>query len=419
MAHFLRINETTMTETITLTLITMANGGSAMGHDAEDHPVFVPFTIPGEKVTVEIEEQKAHFARASLLEVLEPSASRVVPRCPHFGECGGCQFQHIAYDAQVALIPQIVADQLKRIGGFENVQVNTPIPHDPAWGYRAQVELSPVTGGGLGFWSPTKRQVIPIETCPIIREELFDLWQDVDLELPGLRKLTLRIGDDEALLAALEIDEAEPPELEADFPVSVSIILPDRTSAVLVGDTYSVQTINGRDFRVSPGCYFAPNSGMRTAVITTLLSLAKLQGTETVLDAYSGAGILTAFLAEQAQSVIAIEINEDAANDAIVNLNHTENVSLYQGWLEDVLPTLDVPFDVIVLDPTAKGLSTTAVDDIIARTCPKLLYISEDIATLARDGKRLAKAGYRLVEVQPIDSSPQTFHFQTVSLWQL
>jgi len=408
-----------MTNTIKLNLTTMANGGSAIGHDNEERPIFVPFGIPGERVTVEIEEQKAHYARANLCEVLEPAPTRVEPNCPHFGECGGCHFQHMAYEAQTAVLPQIITDQLKRIGGIENIVVRDPIPHNPIWGYRAEVQLSPVSGGGLGFWSPTQRKVIPIDTCPIIREELLNLWQDVDLELPGLRKLTLRIGDDDALLAAMEIDDMEPPELEADFPVSMALVLPNRISASLVGDSYSVQAINGRDFRVSPGCYFALNSGMRTAVIKSLLSLANLQGTETVLDAYSGVGTLTAFLAEQAKEIVAIEINEDAINDATVNLDHTDNVSLYQGWLEDVLPTLDIQPDVIVVDPPTKGLSTTAVDHIIALATPKLLYVSADIATLARDGKRLGKVGYKLTEIQPIDTHPQTFRFHTVSLWEL
>lgn len=408
-----------MTTKLTLQLTTMANGGSAMGHDDEDRPVFVPFGVPGEKVSIEIEEQKAHYARAALVDVLEPSHSRIEPRCPHFGKCGGCHFQHMAYKAQTAVLPQIITDQLKRIGGIENVIVRDPIPHDPIWGYRAEVELSPVAGGGLGFWSPSQRKVIPIDTCAIIRKELLNLWQDVDLELPDLRKLTLRIGDDDALLAAMEIDDIEPPELEADFPVSVALILPNRNAVSLVGDTYSVQTINGQDFRVSPGCYFAPNSDMRTAVINAFLSLANLQGTETILEAYSGVGTLTASLAQHAKEIVAIEVNEDAVNDAAVNLNHTENVSLYQGWMEDVMPTLDIQPDVIVVDPPAKGLSPTAVDHIIARAAPKLLYLSTDIATLARDGKRLTRAGYRLVEIQPIDTSPQTFHFDTVSLWQL
>jgi 23S rRNA (uracil1939-C5)-methyltransferase len=407
-----------MTNTITLTLTTMAHGGSAMGFDENGRPVFVPFAIPGEQVRAAVAEQKPHYARAALLEVLQPSAERVTPRCPHFGDCGGCHFQHMTYEAQLSVIPHIVADQMSRIGGLDTVTVKPPIPHDPVWNYRAEVALSPVPGGGLGFWSPAQRQVIPIEQCDLIRTELMDCWRDVDLELPELRKLTLRIGDDDALLAALEVEDVEPPELSVDFPISVAIVLPDQTAASLVGDLYSVQTIGGRDFRVSPGCYFAPNTAMRTAVLTTVLAQANLQGAEVVLDAYCGVGAFTAFLAEQAAQVIAVEVNEDAVNDAVANLDHLDNVSLYQGWLEEVLPTLESKPDVVVVDPPAKGLSVTAVQQIIALAPAKLIYVSEDIATLARDSKHFTRAGYKLVEIQPLDTSPQTYHFHTVSLWQ-
>lgn len=410
-----------MAKAVKLKLDSMAHGGAAIGYapaKAKEHPVFVPFGIPGELVQAEINERKKHFSRGKLVKILKPSPERVTPRCPHFGDCGGCHWQHLAYEAQAAAIPSIIADQLKRIGKLENVTILPTIPGRPEWRYASQVEISPVRGGGLGFWSPGQRRVIPIESCALLRPELQALWQDVDLDLPGLRKLTLRLGDDGALLAALEVNEVEPPELEADFPVSVAIVLPNRTAASLVGDPYSVQTINGRDFRVSPGCYFAANSGMRTAVLTTLLSLANVQNTDIVLELYSGAGVLTAFLAEQAAELIAVEINEDAIADAVVNLDHLDNVSVYQGWVEDVLPTLEARPDVVVVDPPVKGMSDTAVRRLIAHAIPKLLYVSSDIATLARDGKRLAKAGYRLTAIQPLDTSPQTFRFHTVSRWE-
>jgi len=408
-----------MTQTTTLTLTTMANGGSALGYDESGRPVFVPFALPGEEVRVTITEQKAHFAKAELVEILRPSPDRVTPSCPHFGVCGGCHFQHVTVEAQAAMIPQIITDQLARIGGLEGISVNEPIVSNQAWRYLDEVEFSPVPGGGLGFWSPVERQVIPISRCDIIQEALLNFWQDVDLDLPGLRKLTLRIGADEALMAVLSVEDVEPPELELDFPASVAIVLPDQTAASLVGDLYSVQTIYGQDFRVSPGCYFAPNPLMRTAVVTTLLAMANLQGTETVLDGYSGVGVFTAFLAERAAQIIAVEANADAIQDAIVNLDHLDNVSLYQGWLEEVLPTLAEPPNVMIVDPPMKGLSTTAVDEIAALSPAKLLYVSSDIATLARDGKRLARAGYTLVEIQPLATRPQTYHFETVSLWQL
>jgi 23S rRNA (uracil1939-C5)-methyltransferase len=128
--------------------------------------------------------------------------------------------------------------------------------------------------------------------------------------------------------------------------------------------------------------------------------------------------MLTAFLAEKAAEVWAIEVNEDAVADTAVNLHHTNNVSLYEGWVEEILPALDGQPDLIVLNPPAAGLSQGVGEAVLAKSAPRILYISEDIATLARDGKQLAKAGYKLITIQPIDIKPQTFHIDTISLWQ-
>ncbi len=143
---------------------------------------------------------------------------------------------------------------------------------------------------------------------------------------------------------------------------------------------------------------------------------ATLTGKETVIDGYSGVGLLTAFLAENAASVIAIEVNPDAVADTAVNLQDTNNVSLYEGWLEDVLPQLPTP-DLLVVHPPQKGLSKPVIHTITRKRPFRIIYISSDIATLARDGKQLSQAGYTLKAIQPIDTAPQTYHLDTVSLW--
>jgi 23S rRNA (uracil1939-C5)-methyltransferase len=406
-----------MTDILTFQPTSIANGGAGIARDAQERPVFIPFTIPGETVSARLLEEKAHYAHAELVAVIAASPDRVEPRCPHFGVCGGCHFQHMAYAAQLAAKQQIVVDQLQRIGGVTAVPITPTIPHPQPWAYRAETELTPTPEGGLGYWSPQQRQVIPIQECPIIHPDLFALWQDVDMVLPGLRKLTLRIGDDEALLAALEIDDVEPPELETDFPVSVAIVLPDRTAATLVGDNYNIQSVRDRDFRVSPGCYFAPSPAMLAPTIETILRYAALTGQETVVDGYSGVGLFSAALAEQAASVTAVEINPDAIADTIVNLAHTDNVSLYEGWFEDVLPQLAAP-DLLLVHPPEKGLSKAAIAAIGRQRPSRLIYVSSDVATLARDGKYLIQAGFTLKAIQPIDAAPQTYHLDTVSLWQ-
>ena len=403
---------------IELTLQTMANGGSAMGYDEDKRAVFIPYTIPGETVKAKTLTEKRHFIRAELIEVLQSVPDRVEPRCPHFGVCGGCHFQHMSYAAQVKWKRSVVADQLERIGKFKGVTIRPLLPNPTPWQYNIEVNLSPTPEGGLGFWAPAQRQVIPIETCHIIHPQLLELWQDMDLSLPGLRKLTLRIGDDEAMLAAFEVNDVEPPDLAVDFPLSVAIVLPDRTSASLVGDNYIVQRVKEWDFRISPGCFFQSSIAGAEMLVDAVLQYAQLSGNETVLEGFSGVGMLTAFLAQQAGELTAVEINPDAIADTAVNLADLDNVSLYEGNVATVLPMLDIKPDVVVVNPTNKGLETAVSQAITALKPKRIIYVSADIATLARDGRELSRGGYKLVEVQPIDMAPQTFQIDTVSLWQ-
>jgi 23S rRNA (uracil1939-C5)-methyltransferase len=403
---------------VTLTLTIMAHGGAAMGRDDNGRSTFVPFTIPGETVRARLTTEKRHFARGDLLDIIDPSPDRIEPRCPHFGVCGGCHFQHMTYERQLQAKQIVVTDQLQRLGGFDEVNVLPVKPNPTPWGYRVDASLSPVPGGGLGYWSPQKREVIPIETCPIIHPRLQELWQDVDLDLPGLRKLTLRVGDDEALLAALEVDDVEPPELATDFPVSVAIVLPDATAASLVGDNYIVQRVKGRDFRVSPGCFFQPSPAAAGLLVDAVLAYANLSGAEAVVELYSGVGMLTAFLAETGAAVTAVELNPDAVADTAVNLHDFDNVTLYEGPAEEILPLLDVRAALLVVDPPDGGLSPAVIESIARLVPARLIYVSADLPALARDGKKLAQAGYRLAEVQPIDMTPQAFQIDTVSLWR-
>lgn len=414
----------TMPETLTLKLTNMANGGDALGRDENGRVIFVPYTVPGEEVRVEITEDKERFAHGRLLEILQAVPERAEPRCPHFGVCGACQWQHIEYEAQLRYKRAIVRDQLARIGGMEEVVVRETLANPEPWSYSIDVSFSPTTGEeALGFWSPFLERVMPIEVCYIIRPQLLELFQDTDFAFPGLRRLTLRIGDDEALLMALEVDGLEPPELATDFPLSVAVVLPDGTAANLVGDNFLVQRVEGpygevRDFRVSAGSFFYPSPPATNKLVETVLQYAALQGGETVLDGYCGVGMLSAFLAGRAASVLGIEAAPDAVEDAAVNLDDLENVTLYQGALEEVLPEFTTRPDVMVVDPPPEGLSRDVVAMLGGAGLDRLIYVSSDVATLARDGRQLRQEGYRLVEVQPLDMLPQTYQVLTVSLWR-
>jgi 23S rRNA (uracil1939-C5)-methyltransferase len=405
-------------ETIELTFSGMAHGGSAIGREDTGRVVFVPLVIPGERAEVEIVEQKKRFARARLVSLLAPSESRVAPRCPHFGPCGGCQFQHIDYAAQLQIKEDVVRDQLERIGKMEVASVRPTLANPEPWAYAIEVHFGLSPDGSLGFWSPELEQVMPIETCHIIRPQLLELLQDVDLALPELNVLTLGVGDDGATMATLDLAGGDPPALEADFPVSAALILSDGRAVNLVGDNYLVRTVKGRDFRVTAGCFFQPSPPATDLLVDSVLQYAELSGAETVLELFGGVGTLTAFLAPEAADVTGVEMNPDAVADAAVNLDEFDNVALFEGAAEEILPLLELDPEVVVVDPPPSGLPIPVLDRIIELAAERIVYVSSEVATLARDGRRLAEAGYRLVEAQPLDMYPQTSRIQTVSAWK-
>lgn len=404
-------------EAITLTLTDMANGGAALGRDDQERVVFVPYAIMGERVEVEVVEDKKRYAHARLRQVLEDAPSRITPRCPHFGPCSGCQYQHIEYEAQLRFKERIVRDQLGRIGRLPDAPVRPVLANPNPWRYSLEVTFSPTIDGEPGFWSPQLGRVMEIEVCYIIRPSLLALFEDMDLALPGMRRVTLRTNADDALLVALETEDDEAPSLETDLPISAALVVTDGTAVNLVGENYLVQTLKGRDYRVSAGAFFYNNTGAAELVVDTVLDYANLSGKETILELYGGVGVLTSFLAPDAGEVSSVEANADAVEDAAVNLDETDNVTLYQGLVEEIVPLIPFSPDVMVVEPPPSGLPVEVMDEVGRLSPARFIYSSSDLATLARDARRLTEAGYKLVDLQPIDTFPQTSHVQTVSLW--
>ncbi|MEZ4515660.1 MAG: TRAM domain-containing protein [Chloroflexota bacterium] len=392
---------------ITLTLTDMAHGGLALGRDLDGRPVFVPYAIPGETVRVRTGQSGKRSARAELLQVTKPSSDRVQPPCPHFGICGSCHLQHMTYEAQIAAKQAVVVDQLERVGKVKRPSVAPIVPAPEPYGYLREAVLFPAKDGGLGYWSPKERRIIPVSECPILHPVLQEALAYLDVDLPELRKLTLRLGDEDELLAALEVDEMEPPELAVDFPVSVAIVLPDRTAAALIGDPYLITTVNGRPYRVSPGVVYPAYPAAAESLTTAVLALADLQSDDTVLQIPGDAGWLTAALAGQAADVVVIEPNPDAVADMVVNLDEFDTVAIYEGFEEEVLPDLDLAPDVVIFQP-ANGL-TEGMWYGLSRMQPRTLVIIGEIGAVARDMVGLGELGYRLVEARPVDFRPQGY----------
>ncbi|MBN1979816.1 MAG: class I SAM-dependent RNA methyltransferase [Anaerolineae bacterium] len=407
---------------IELTAIT--HGGAALGRH-EGRAIFVPYALPGETARVEVTEDKGRYAFARLVEVLEPSPDRVAPPCPHFGidGCGGCQWQHADYPAQLRFKAEIVADQLARIGKIAEPPVRPTIPDPEGWAYRNHAQFRPASGGGLGFQAAASNRTVAIDECPILHPLLADLYATLDLELENLLRLSLRAGTATGdRMLVFETNDDLPPALESDLPVSCVLLLSDGQHANLIGSNHITEAVAGRAYRVSAPSFFQVNTTQAAQLVRLVTGCLDLQGDETVLDAYCGVGLFTAHLAERAGLVVGIESSPAAVEDLLENTAAFDNVDVIEGPVEAVLPDLDMPIDAAVVDPPRTGLDRLALDALVGRDVShrrpaRLVYVSCDPATLARDAKRLAAAGYRLAEVQPVDMFPQTYHVESVALF--
>ncbi len=402
-----------------VTPFAMGHGGDAIGRHA-GKAVFIPYAIPGERIRAEIVEEHKHYARARLVEVLEPSPVRVTPACPHFGPqgCGGCQLQHIAYSAQVQLKGLIVKDQLQRIGKFEKPPILEPIPDANGWEYRNHALFRTTAGGDPGFLIAGSHKVLPITTCPVLHPLLAELYHSLDMTKPNIERLELRVGTATGdLMVILQTYDEEPPSLHVDFPLSIVQVRHDTTPTPLVGLDYIREVVKGREFRISATSFYQVNSGQAGRLIELVLDALDIQSDEKVVDAYCGVGLFTAFLAKKASLVTGIELNRDAVADAIYNLADAENVTLLEGPVAQALQQVEGAVDAAVLDPPRTGLDIEALDALVALSPTRIAYVSCDPATLARDARRLVGQGYALAWVQPVDLFPQTFHIENVALF--
>ncbi len=400
-----------------LEIESMAHGGFGVARYRR-RAVFVPYTIPGERVQARIVREDARALHAEGIRLLDASADRVLPRCPHFGpgQCWRCQWQHIDYRAQLLLKQDLLAEQLERLGGVTDDVVQPVIASPAQWGYNHHMTFTPLAGGALGLPRADERSLVALDTCLVLHPDLLVLLEQLDLALAGIRRVKLQIGSDGAMMIVLYVENEDAPELETDLKASVNLVLPDNEPVNLIGDTHTRYRVHERDFRVTVGTYYRANAVLVPALVDSVLALLDLQPEDYVLDLYAGAGTFSAFLAQRAQLVTAVESYPPAATDAETNLSDLENVDVIEGSVESVLGELDGHYDVAVVDP-AGPLGAEVIAQLVDLGVKRLVYVSGAVGSLARDCKPLARAGYRLMRAQPLDFAPQTYHIDTAALF--
>ncbi len=458
---------------VEIEIASMAFGGDAVGR-YQDFTVFVAGALPGERVLVRINIVKDNYAAGEVLSVLRPSPNRVNPVCSIFEECGGCQWQHFSYPGQLQTKSQFVKDAFQRIGKLSDTTVQPCLPSPNPYAYRnkAMPVLSMRDGRFIsGIYEPRSHQLVPYNTCPIQGDPINGLIQKVlaKIDLSGLtpyqekkhtgflRHLALRYGTKtgELLLAFVtrtevpdqqlkkpthlpeEIHEILPRiagELMSEVPGLVGVlqnINPSRTNIVfgshtkvLAGRDHYFEILDGLKLKVSLHSFLQVNTGqadnLHTVVREALGDPLHKKKWGTVLDLYSGIGTLALAVAEKTDYVLGIEEIAPAVEDARANVlaNHRKNIDFVQGDVPEILLNLRTQglsqVDAIILDPPRKGVSPEVLARVAVLHPERLVYVSCDPATLARDLALLTKHGYIVDWAQPLDMFPQTYHVETV-----
>jgi 23S rRNA (uracil1939-C5)-methyltransferase len=440
---------------ITIAIDDLAFGGEGVGR-AGGYVVFVRGGLPGDRLTVRIVEPRARFGRAEIEAVEEASPHRVATPCPYVGRCGGCRLQHMAYPAQLAFKEKQVRDCLQRLGGLGECAVRPIVSAPETFGYRNKMEFTvagPAGAPHIGLHEAERYDVVlDIERCLLQSDTMNALLDEMREQVRArhlsvydqqsgeglLRFVTVREGRHTGevmanIVAAAPAVEALAPVAEAlrgRVPATTSVVLNvnGKKASVAVGTEehllygrdHIAERLDGVTFQVSANSFFQTNTRQAERLFGIVAEAAALTGGETLMDLYSGTGAISLLLARRCRRVYGIEVSEAAVADAVRNAaaNGIENCTFLAGEVRHVLPSLlaeGIRADVVVADPPRAGFHPKALRSLGALAPARIVYVSCNPATLARDVGDLARHGYRVEWVQPVDMFPHTPHIEAVA----
>lgn len=378
-----------------LTVQDFADQGEGFArHDGK--AVFISGGIPGEEVAAEIVLERRHRILARVVEVFSPSPYRISPQCPLFGTCSGCQWQHISYERQLEIKQDLIRKHFGRYFDIQKLPVSPVFP-GPPWHYRNHNRYTIRSGGNLGFVQKGTYRFIPVERCLIAHEMINELVGKLRGHYLGTTQLSVRVGINTGQYLIQ-------PRLEpSEIPIPT-------------GQPYYEEELLGRRFRVSAASFFQVNTYQAERIVETVREMMEFSGEELVIDAYAGVGTLGVLMAPFAARVICIEESAAAAADAQVNIRGISNLEYIQGKTEHVLPELKAACSAVILDPPRSGCQKEALEAVIKLGPQRVVYVSCNPDTLARDLAVLREGGYSLERLQPIDMFPQTYHVECVAL---
>jgi len=396
---------------VEITLDAMAHGGEAVGR-IDGKACFVPGAMPGERAEIEIVKEKSRWARGRLIRILEPSPDRIDPLCPAFGICGGCMWQHASYKRQLEWKREVVAGQLAHLGGLGEVDVQPTIAPGEPYGYRNRMDFS-VFHGRPALHRQKSDRLVGLEGCPLLRPELAERFAELG-DLAGTRRVVLRSGVNTGEMLILV--EGRVPDAAVSWDASVVVDRRGSLHPVRGRDSY-VEEIAGVRLTVPARAFFQVNTAGAETLVRLVSEAASVTGDDVFLDGYAGVGLFAATVGRVARRVVTIDSGRAEYRAIGDNLDRVMPGRFVAklGSFEKTAPTVKERWDVAVVDPPRSGLGAAGVD-AVTRTAPRtIVLISCDPASLARDASLLARVGYGLDTVQPVDLFPQTYHIETVA----
>jgi 23S rRNA (uracil1939-C5)-methyltransferase len=413
----------------TVTLGAMTRDGATLAEISEQNEngeqhaltLHVPAGLPGERVTIAVEAAiptpkrrkrhwKARLPKVWISEIHHASPLRTQASCPVFGLCGGCQLQHMDYKAQLEWKRSIVRELLHKIGGFVHPPVLETVPCDIPWHYRNHMRFSVNREGQPGLTARGTHRVLPLESCPIAHIQI-NRALNVLSAMPNQRpQVLIRCGEATGQM----LIQPHPDATIAQQLAEAGLDLQTETMEERLG---------GELFRIRPSSFFQTNTAQAEKMAAMVLEglLVPVQSSHerprTIVDAYCGVGTFALLLARHVDRVIAIEESASAMKDAQWNLREVSNVEILKGKVEELLPTLGGHIDGLVIDPPRAGCQQAVLDVLVQRPVDRIVYVSCEPSTLARDLNILCHLHptYRLLSAQPLDMFPQTAHIECVA----
>jgi 23S rRNA (uracil1939-C5)-methyltransferase len=418
-----------------LTIETLVNGGSGLARYA-GRVVFIPHTAVGDVVISRVTRVKKSFLEAEIGEIVESAAVRRQPRCPVAGVCGGCQWQHLPYQEQLHWKDTLFRDTLVRRCHIDSSKVLPVLPAPQEWGYRSRIQIKCTLQNGIfvtGFYRPKSHDVVAIDHCPLIAEELNNLLSSLREVLAvsacraDVTQIDLTIDDRKRCGAVIHYCGQKLAALADDLQVAnlgAEILLKStdsRTLLPVVGDgIYQIEVGQPlMPLSYAAGSFAQINLDQNRVMVQKVLECADLHGTETVADLFCGMGNFSLPLAGQSKALIGVEGSSSSIAMANENCraNRIENATFYNRSASGALTFFKKrgPVDLVVLDPPRSG-AAAVVDELVQSPVKKVVYVSCDPQTLARDLNILVKGGYELVSSQSLDMFPQTYHCESITV---